>query len=136
MTPPPPPTSPTRGPDPLLLAAGVLQIACAFTPAARVRLLGTMPFARLPSAGVALLVLGAATLLVAYRPARRRRARPGVCSALVRAVAYWRLAFAPSGTFVDPVLRRAVRPAWGFAPMAAVVALGILRGLRQAPRDA
>jgi hypothetical protein len=41
-----------------LLAAGVLQLLSLMTPAVRIRLAGTMPFYRLPNAGIALVVLG------------------------------------------------------------------------------
>jgi hypothetical protein len=42
---------------------------------------------------------------------------------------YWRIVTAPSGTFIDPLLRRAVDPGWGFVPMG-IAALVSLLGAR------
>ena len=58
------------------------------------------------------------------------RALPGGLTAVVLAVVYWRLARAPSGSFVDPVLRHAVRPSWGFVPMGIAVLVGLIGATR------
>lgn len=105
-----------------LLVVGLLQVAATFLPAAQVRLMGGMPFVRLPTAGVTLVLLGILTSVVALRPGWWRWIPP-VASALVVAVAYYRLRYSPAGSFIDPVLRRTVRPAWGFTPMAIVILL-------------
>jgi len=112
--------------DRALFAAGIFQLASLLAPAARVRLLGTIPFFRLPNAGVALVVLGLFTLVVAVRPHRVWRWVPVLLSTFIVALAYYRIANAPTGRFFDPVVRRAVHPAWGFAPMAAAILLGLL----------
>jgi hypothetical protein len=110
----------------LLLGAGCLQLAALFAPAARARLLGPVSFARLPNAGVALAALGALTIAAALLPRVRWRWVPGALSAAVLGVVYWRLSRAPSGTFVDPLLRHVLHPAWGFVPMTAAVVLGLV----------
>jgi len=117
-----------------LLAAGVLQLAALVTPAARVRIVGGLAFYRVPTAGVALAVLGALTLAVALRPRGWWRWLPSALATAVLAVLYWRLVRAPSATFIDPLLRHAVHPSWGFAPMAAAVLLGLV-GAALARRD-
>jgi hypothetical protein len=116
--------------DRTLLAAGCLQLAALLAPAARVRIVGAIPFARVPSAGVALAILGALTIAVALRPRGWWRWVPGVLSAAILAVVYWRLTRAPSATFVDPVLRRALRVGWGFWPMGLAVLLGLVGAAR------
>jgi hypothetical protein len=108
-----------------LLVVGLLQVAATFLPAAHVRLLGDMPFVRLPTAGVALMVLGLLTSAAALRPGWWRWLPP-VASAVVVAVAYYRLRYSPAGSFIDPVLRRTVRPTWGFTPMAVVILLALI----------
>lgn len=116
------------------LLAGAVQLASAFAPAARVRLVGALPFHRVPTAGAALLTLGVLALLVATRPRGWWRWLPGPLTAAVLAVTWWRLARAPSATLLDPMLRHAVEPAWGFVPMATAAALGLL-GAALATRD-
>jgi hypothetical protein len=81
-------------------------------------------------------VLGALTAAAALRPRGWWRWAPGALSAAVLAVAYWRLTRAPSGTFADPLLRRALRPAWGFVPMGLAVLLGIAGAAGVRPRPA
>lgn len=114
----------------MLLAAGCLQLAALLAPAARVRVIGAIAFARIPTAGVALGVLGALTIAVALRPRGWWRWVPGVLSALVLTVTYWRLTQAPSGSFVDPVLRRALHVGWGFGPMGGAVLLSLVAAAR------
>jgi hypothetical protein len=116
--------------DRTMLVAGLLQLAAVLTPAARVRIYGPVSFLRLPTAGVVLAILGALTVAVALRPRGWWRWVPGAASALVVAVVYWRLTRAPSGTFVDPLLRHVLHPAWGFAPMACAVLLGLVGAAR------
>ena len=110
----------------VLLAAGFLQVVAVFTPAARVRLAGTTAFVRLPTAGVLLVVLGLLTIAGALRARGWWRAVPAALSGAILIVAYLRIVRNPSGSFVDPLLRHAVHPAWGFVPMALAVALGII----------
>ncbi|MEP6618800.1 MAG: hypothetical protein ABJE47_05780 [bacterium] len=115
-----------------VIAAGVLQIAALFTPAAHVRLLGDISFFRLPTAGAVLLGLGLLTLGLTLHPGRWWRWLPGLASAAVLAISYWRIVYSPSATFADPLLRHAVHPSWGFVPIGAAVAIGLLAvaGLR------
>ena len=119
-----------------MFVAALLQVAAIFTPAVRVRILGTIPFLRLPKAGVVLLILAMLSVAAAFRPSNRWRWLPGVLSASVVGVAYWRIVTAPSGSFVDPLLRRAVHPAWGFALMSVAVACSIAAAFTaNAPRS-
>ena len=117
--------------DRTLLAAGCLQLIALLTPAAHARVVGSIAFARVPTAGIVLAILGALTIAVALRPRGWWRWLPGVLSALLLAVVYWRLTQAPSGGFVDPVLRRVVGVGWGFVPMGLAV-LGSLVGAARA----
>ncbi len=122
---------PTTTPAPrriheLLAVAGILQTAALLTPAVRVALVGTTTFLRVQTAGPALVVLGLLTVAMALRPSVWWRWIPGVLSAAVVALVYWRILTAPSGTFADVALRRAVHPAWGFVPMCAAVALNLI----------
>ncbi|MBV9880594.1 MAG: hypothetical protein JO180_08860 [Gemmatirosa sp.] len=123
-------TAPRPNVSRTLLAAGVLQLVATLAPAARVRIVGGVSFLRLPTAGVALVALGALTLAVALRPRGWWRWLPSGLSAVVVAAVYWRLGRSPSGTFVDPVLRHALHPSWGFVPMAAAVVLGLVGAAR------
>ena len=118
-----------------LLIAGLALVAAAFTPAGHVRLLGNISFIRLPTAGVAFVTLGLLTSLMALRPRGWWRWIPGIAAIVLLAVVYTRLRWAPSGGFFDPVLRRAVRPAWGFVPMtlAALLMLGAAASVRRDP---
>lgn len=109
----------------LLLIAGLAQIAAAFTPAGHVRFVGALPFIRLPNAGIAFVVLGALTALVALRPRGWWRWIPGLASAILLAIVYARLRWEPSGGFADPLLRRVVRPSWGVYPMAITILLAL-----------
>jgi hypothetical protein len=95
------------------------------TPAVRVPMVGYIPFFRVPTAGVLLIVLGVLTVSIAFRPHGWWRWAPGVFSGVVVAIAYWRIVHTPSGTFADVVLRRTVHPAWGFAPMSLVVVISL-----------
>ena len=118
-----------------LLAAGCLQLAALLTPAARMRIVGAIPFYKVPTASVALAVLAALTIAVALRPRGWWRWLPSVGTALVLALTYWRLVYAPSQTFVDPVLRRTLHPSWGFYAMFAAVLVGLIgAALVRAPR--
>jgi hypothetical protein len=121
----------------LLLIAGLAQVAAAFTPAGHVRFSGPLPFIRLPNAGIAFIVLGVFTALVALRPRGWWRWIPGLASAILLAIVYARLRWEPSGGFADPLLRRMVRPAWGFYPMALSIlfALGAAARTRIGRRD-
>ena len=121
-------------PDRLLFLAGVLQILATFTPAARMRIVGGLSFARLPNAGVTLVVLGLLTLAIALRPNRWWRFIPGTLSGIILAVVYVRLSRNPSHTFVDPLLRRLLHPSWGFVPMGAVVLFSLVAAVRVRPR--
>ncbi|MEP6493328.1 MAG: hypothetical protein ABJF01_11660 [bacterium] len=114
--PPPPGLAPSRLSRPLL-AAGVLQLGAVLTPAVRARIVGTIPFFRLPNAGVVLVALGVLTIAIAFRPGGWWRWVPGALSAVIVAVAYVKIVRAPSGSFFDPVLRHAVHPGWGFGAM-------------------
>ena len=113
-----------------LLIAGLAQIAAAFTPAGRGRLLGVIPFIRLPSAGVAFVILVILTALVALWRRGWWRWIPGLASAALLTVVYMRLRWDPSGTFADPVVRRIVRPSWGFYPMGVAIFLSLAAPIR------
>jgi hypothetical protein len=123
-----PPSTYVRGtrPDRLLFFAGVLQVVATFTPAARMRIVGPVSFVRLPSAGVALVVLGLLTLAIALRPNRWWRFIPGLLSSAILIVVYFRLKRNPSHTFVDPLLRHLLHPSWGFVPMGIAVAFSLI----------
>jgi hypothetical protein len=123
-------------PDRLFLAAGLLQLASSLAPAARVRVAGGLPFHQVPSAGPALLALGVFALVVALHPRGWWRWLPGGFTAAVLAVAYWRLARAPSASFLDPILRHAVDPSWGFVPMALAALLALVAAARVRVRPA
>ena len=100
-----------------MVLAGVLQLVAAFAPAARVRIVGPVSFVRLPTAGAALVGLAVVTVTIAALPRRWWRMLPGLLTAVILWVVHWRLLHAPSGTFIDPVLRHTLRPSWGFVPM-------------------
>jgi len=104
-----------------MFLAGLLQIASVYSPAARVRIYGVIPFHRIPNGGAALLTLGVLTLVVALRPTGWWRWVPAPLTAAVLAIVHWRITHNPSLTFVDPLLRRLVHPSWGFLPMSAAV---------------
>jgi hypothetical protein len=110
----------------LLVVAGLLQTAAVLTPAVRISLVGTKPFLGVQTAGPVLIVLGLLTIAVAFRPSAWWRWIPALLSAAVVALVYWRIVTAPSGTFADVALRRAVHPAWGFVPMCAAVAVNLV----------
>ena len=114
----------------MLLAAGLLQIAAIVTPAASAPVAGSVPFHDVETAGALLLVLGLLNLVVALRPAGWWRWLPGALTAVLLALMYWRIVTAPSGTFIDPLLRRAVEPGWGFVPMGAAALLSLLGAAR------
>ena len=135
FTPPATSRPPRSAANVLLVIAGLAQIAAAFTPAARVRLRGSIPFYRLPNAGGAFIVLAVLTALLAFAPRGRWRLLPGLASAALSAVVYARLRWEPSGGFADPLLRHLVRPAWGFVPLAAAVALALIAGLASTRRQ-
>ncbi len=117
-------SGPTGPPPPafrinhFLLIAGFAQVVAAFAPAGYIRLRGHISFIGLPTAGLAFLVLGLLTVLTALRPHGWWRWIPGFISVGLLCVVYAKLRYAPSGGFFDPMLRRMVRPAWGFVPMA------------------
>ncbi len=100
-----------------MVLAGALQLVAAFAPAARVRFVGPVSFVRLPTAGAALVGLAVVTVTVAALPRRWWRMLPGLLSGVILWIVHWRLLHAPSGTFIDPVLRHTLRPSWGFVPM-------------------
>ncbi|HYW30948.1 MAG TPA: hypothetical protein VE869_05520 [Gemmatimonas sp.] len=131
VMPTPEPPAPAVGVDRTMLIAGVAQLVAATTTAANVRFAPDRAFHELPSAGVALLVLGTLTVVVAVRPRGLWRWMPGACSLLVLAVAFWRLQWAPTTSFADPLLQHAVGPAWGFMPMVGAVALGLVGATRR-----
>ena len=106
-----------------MLLGGVLQLVASFAPAARVRLVGPVSFVRLPTAGAALVGLAVVTVTVAALPRRWWRMLPGLLSGVILWIVHWRLLHAPSGTFIDPVLRHTLRPSWGFVPMASAALL-------------
>lgn len=106
--------------------AGIAQIAAAFIPAAHVRTRGSIPFFRLPNAGMAFLVLGVLTALLAFTRLGWWRAIVPLASIVLTAVVYMRVRLEPSGGFADPLLRHLVRPAWGFVPMFAAGVLGLI----------
>jgi MFS family permease len=115
----------------LLIVAGLTQIVAAFTPAGRGRLVGVISFAHLPKgAGVAFVVLGILTALVALWRRGWWRWLPGLLSAALLAVIYMRLRWAPSGTFADPLVRRIVHPSWGFYPMGVAILLSLAAPIR------
>ncbi|HTE48170.1 MAG TPA: hypothetical protein VK636_23195 [Gemmatimonadaceae bacterium] len=119
----------------VLVAAGVMQLVALLTPAVRVRLAGTIPFFRLPNAGVVLVALGVLTVAIAFRPRGWWRWIPGVLSGVIVTVAYFRIVTAPSGSFLDPLLRHAVHPSWGFVAMTVAIlfSLGGAAVTRRAP---
>jgi hypothetical protein len=116
--------------DPTLLAAGCLQLAATLTPAARVKIVGPVSFVRLPTAGAGLVGLAMLTLTLALLPRGWWRWVPSVLSGMLVTILYWRLRHAPSGTFLDPLLRHTLHPAWGFVPMSAAVLLGLAGAAR------
>jgi hypothetical protein len=109
-----------------MFVAGLLQIASIYSPAARVKIYGLVPFLRVPHGGVALLTLGVLTLVVALRPIGWWRWIPSGFTAGVLAFIYWRVTRNPSRTFVDPLLRHLMHPSWGFVPMGIAVAIGLV----------
>jgi hypothetical protein len=109
-----------------MFTAGLLQIASIYSPAARVRIYGLVPFFRVPSAGVALLALGVLTLVVALRPIGWWRWVPAPLTAAILAVVYWRVTHNPSQTFVDPLLRHLMYPSWGYIPMGMAVLISLV----------
>jgi hypothetical protein len=113
-----------------LLIAGLAQIAATFTPAGRGRLVGALSFVRLPNAGVAFVVLGILTALVALWRRGWWRWIPGLLSAALLTVVYMRLRYQPSGTFADPLVRRIVHPSWGFYPMGVAILLSLAAPIR------
>jgi hypothetical protein len=116
-------------PSRILILAGLAQIVSVFTPAVRVRLVGAVSFIRLPTAGAVLAVLGILAVVLAFTPRGWWRAVPGILTGAILAIAHWKIVHAPSGTFVDPLLRRAAHPAWGFVPFTIAALLGILGGV-------
>jgi hypothetical protein len=125
-----PPSSAAIRPDRLLFFAGVLQVLATFTPAARMRVVGGVPFVRLPTAGATLVVLGLLTLAIALRPHRWWRFIPSMLSSAILVVVYFRLKRNPSHTFVDPLLRHLLHPSWGFVPMGIAVVLSLVAAAR------
>src|SRR5262245_37861847 len=116
---------PRSGTNIVFMIAGLAQIFAAFTPAGHARLLGAISFIRLPQAGIAFVVLGALTVLVAVRPRGWWRWIPGLASAALLAVVYARLRWQPTGGFADPLVQRMVRPDWGFYPMGSAIFLAL-----------
>ena len=110
----------------IMFVAGLVQIASIYSPAARVRIYGLVPFLRVPNGGVALLALGVLTMVVALRPSGWWRWVPAPLTAGVLAMTYWRLTHNPSLTFVDPLLRRLIHPSWGFVPMTLAVLVSLV----------
>ncbi len=111
----------------VMLAGSLLQLAALFTPAVQVPVSGAMAFYRIEhGAGVAFIVIALATLLVALRPRGTWRWVPALFSLILTAATYWQIRTAPSGTFLDPVVRRAVHAGWGFIPMIAAILLGLV----------
>lgn len=116
--------------DPLLFAAGVLQLAATLTPAAHVKVLGAVSFVRLPTAGSALVGLSVLTLTLSLLPRGWWRWLPALLSAVVTGLVYWRLRRSPSGTFLDPLLRHALHPSWGFVPMSVAILVNLAGAAR------
>ena len=121
---------PPRVPGGLFLVGavpGLLQAAATFLPATRIRLFGgTFSFLQIHSTGGVLLLLG---LIMALTAAQRRTRWLAISSGLslaITAAVYVGVRWHPSRTFVDPVLRRAIRPGWGFGPMFLAGGLGLL----------
>ena len=110
----------------IMFVAGLLQIASIYSPAARVRIYGIIPFVRVPNGGMALATLGVLTMVVALRPIGWWRWVPAPLTAGVLAMVYWRLTHNPSLTFVDPLLRRLIHPSWGFVPMTLAVLISLV----------
>ena len=100
-----------------MVLAAVLQLVSTFAPAAHVRLVGPVSFVRLPTAGAAIVGLAVVTITAAGLPRRWWRMLPGLLTGAILWIVYWRLRHAPSGTFIDPVLRHTLRPSWGFMPL-------------------
>ena len=109
-----------------IFVAGLLQIASIYSPAARVRIYGLLPFHRVPNGGVALLALGALTMVIALRPIGWWRWVPAPLTAGVLGLIYWRVTHNPSQTFVDPLLRHLMHPSWGFVPMSIAVLISFV----------
>lgn len=126
-------TRPLSRADPLLLAGGVLQLAATLTPAAHVKVLGAVSFVRLPTAGAVLVGLSVLTLTLSLLPRGWWRWLPALLSAGVTALVYLRLRRSPSGTFLDPLLRHALHPSWGFVPMSVAVAINLVGAARMRP---
>lgn len=127
--------APPRRPNVLLLVAAVLQIAALLTPAIRVRIVGTIAFVRVPDAGLAFAVLALFAVVVAFVPRGWWRWMPAGLTAALTAIVYARVRLSPSGTFVDPLLRHAMHPAWGFVPMAAAALLGLAGAAAASARE-
>ena len=121
-----PSTARADAPNRLLFAIGLLQVAAVFAPAVRIRILGTVAFLRLPTAGVVLLILALLQVAIAFRPVGWWKWIPSPLAGVVVAVSYRRIVTAPSGSFIDPLLRHAVHPAWGFILMSGAVALSFI----------
>jgi uncharacterized membrane protein HdeD (DUF308 family) len=94
------------------------------------RVVGGVPFVRLPTAGATLVVLGLLTLAIALRPHRWWRFIPSMLSSAILVVVYFRLTRNPSHTFVDPLLRHLLHPSWGFVPMGIAVVLSLVAAAR------
>jgi hypothetical protein len=126
-----------RRPNMIIATAGALQLAALLTPAVHVPLARPILFLRLPNAGIALAVLAIFTIAIAFRVRGWWRWLPGLLSALLLIVAYWRIARTPSGTVADVVLRHTVHPAWGFVPMGISILIGLVGAafVRSAPLE-
>src|SRR5262245_40969123 len=88
LTGPPPPAFMLNR---FLLVAGFAQIAASFAPAGHVRLRGDISFIRLPTAGLAFIVVGLLAALAALRPQGWWRWVPGLASIGLLSVVYAKL---------------------------------------------
>jgi hypothetical protein len=102
-----------------------LQAASAFSPAARLRVWGTIPFIQLHWLGGVVLALGLGIAAAAALRRPRWMVAGGLCSLLIVTAMHIRLVRAPLGNFADHLMRHAIHPAWGFVPMYASIILGL-----------
>jgi hypothetical protein len=109
-----------------LALPGFLQAASAFSPAARLRVWGTIPFTQLHWLGGVVLVLGFGIAAAAILRRPRWMVAGGLFSLLIVAAMHIRLVRAPIGNFADHLMRHAIHPAWGFLPMYASIVLGFV----------
>jgi len=110
----------------LVTIPGLLHAASSFTPAARLRLWGTIPFFQLHWLGAVTLALGFGVALAAWFRQPRWMIAGSVSSLLIVTAMHIRIVRAPLGNFGDHLMRHAIHPAWGFVPMYASLILELI----------